>query len=81
MMSCETQAANPRLIVTIVVGVIAMCGECWLAWLPKVCTTNFQYNLQIVKSSRFCKYGVGGIRNVSRTHCLGGRLNANVLYM
>ena len=38
MVSCDSQAANPRLLASIVVVVIAaMYGERWLAWLPKVC--------------------------------------------
>ena len=37
MVSCDSQADNPRLIVSTVVVVIAMDGEHSLAWLPKVC--------------------------------------------
>ena len=37
MVSCDSQAANPGLIVSTTVVVIAMCGEHWLAWLLKVC--------------------------------------------
>ena len=37
MVSCDSQAVNPRLIASIVVVVVAMYGERWLAWLPKVC--------------------------------------------
>ena len=41
MESCDSQAANPRLIVSIAVAVVVMYGEHWLAWLPKVWTTSF----------------------------------------
>ena len=39
MVSCDSHAANHRLIATIyvVVAVIAKYGERWLALLPKVC--------------------------------------------
>ena len=37
MISCDSQAANPRAIASIVVAAVAMYGEYWLAWLPKVC--------------------------------------------
>ena len=39
MISGDSQAANPRLIASIVVAVVAMYGEHWLAWLhvPRVC--------------------------------------------
>ena len=36
MVSCDSQAANARLTVSIVVAVVAMYGEHWLAWLPKL---------------------------------------------
>ena len=67
MVPCESQAANPRLIASIhvVVASVAMYEECWLAWLSKVCNfvMSFEYNDWIIKSSPFCKFGVGGIRN------------------
>ena len=38
VMSCESQAAIHKLMVSmVVVAVVAMYGERWLAWLPKVC--------------------------------------------
>ena len=37
MVSFDSQAANPTLIASIVVAVIAIYGERWLAGLPKVC--------------------------------------------
>ena len=50
--SCDSQAAIPRLTTSIVVMVVAMYGECWLAWLL-VC----HYKHWIIESSRFCKFG------------------------
>ena len=41
VMSCESQVAIRKLKVSmVVVAVVAMYGERWLAWLPKVC--NYQ---------------------------------------
>ena len=37
IVSCDGQGAIPRLIASIVVAVIPMYGERWLAWLLKVC--------------------------------------------
>ena len=42
-MSYDSQAANPIRIVSILVAVVAMYGECWLAWLPKVC--NYELSI------------------------------------
>ena len=32
---CDSHVDIPRLIVSIVVAVVAMYGECWLVWLMK----------------------------------------------
>ena len=39
-MSCDSQGAIPRLVASVVVVVISVYGEHWLAWLPKVCNCD-----------------------------------------
>ena len=62
--SCDSPIAIPSLIASIVVAVIAMYGEYWLAWLSKVCNYELHYNYWIMESSHFCKFGVGSIHNL-----------------
>ena len=44
-MSCDSQRAILRLRLSVTIVVMAMNGEYWLAWLPKVC--NYMYKLPI----------------------------------
>ena len=42
MISYDCQAAIPRLTMSIVVAVVAMYDECWLAWLQVLKVCNYE---------------------------------------
>ena len=65
MIPCDSQAAIPKLVMSIVVAIVAMYTELMSASLVKKTfpTTSFRYNNYTVESIRFCKFGVGGVSN------------------
>ena len=46
-MSCDSHSDIPRCIVNIVVVLVDVYGERWLAWLPEVCNHELPVSLLV----------------------------------